>query len=235
MKLIGLIGGTSWESTIEYYRILNETAARRLGGLSSAECLLYSLDFAPVELLLREGKWDELGGIMLDAGRAVARGGASFLLICSNTLHRYADALEKETGLPVLHIADAAASDAGRRGFTRVGLLGTKPLMRSEYYPRRMREGFGIDVIVPGDDDMDSVNRIIFDELCRGILRDESRTAVLGIMDALAARGAQGIVLGCTELPLLIRPEHTELPLMDTTQLHAEAAVDRALEPETAR
>lgn len=149
MKLIGLIGGTSWESTIEYYRILNETAARRLGGLSSAECLLYSLDFAPVELLLREGKWDELGGIMLDAGRAVARGGASFLLICSNTLHRYAEALEKETGLPVLHIADAAASDAGRRGFTRVGLLGTKPLMRSEYYPRRMREGFGIDVIVP--------------------------------------------------------------------------------------
>jgi aspartate racemase len=229
MKLIGLIGGTSWESTIEYYRILNETTVRRLGGLSSSACLLHSLDFAPVAAMLKEGRWDDLGEIMLNAGHSIARGGASFLLICSNTLHRYADALEKETGLPVLHIADAASLGSKRLGFSRVGLLGTKYLMRSDTYSGRMRERFGLDVLVPGDDDMETVDRIIFDELCRGIIRDESRSTVLRIMDGLASRGAQGIVLGCTELPLLIHREHTALPVMDTTRLHAEAAVERAL------
>ena len=231
MKTIGLIGGMSWESTAEYYRIVNETVKREAGGLHSAKCVLYSVDFHEVEALQREGRWDELDGLMADAGLRLSRAGAAFIVICTNTMHVSAPVVERETGLPVLHIADVAGASARERGLSRLGLLGTRFTMEGSFYTAVLSNRFGIDVIVPEPAERETVHRIIYEELCLGVVKEASRRAYLEVIEGLGKRGAQGVVLGCTEIPLLVKQEHVELPVLDTTRLHAEAAARKALEP----
>jgi aspartate racemase len=229
MKVMGLIGGMSWNSTLEYYRLINEMMAARLGGLHSAQIVLYSLDFAEVERVQREARWDEAADILVGAGMALKQAGADFLVICTNTMHKIADVIAEKTGLPILHIADVTGSVITRHGLHRVGLLGTKFTMEETFYRDRLQKGFGIDVLVPGQAEQDAVHRIIYEELCLGKIRQASRQACLKIIGGLKGRGAEGIILGCTELPLLIRSDDVPVALFDTTRLHAEAAVELAL------
>jgi len=229
MKIIGLIGGMSWNSTLEYYRLINEMVAVRLGGLHSAQIVLYSLDFAEVERVQREARWDDAADILVRAGTALKQAGADFVVICTNTMHKVADAVTERAGLPILHITDAAGSVITKRGLHRVGLLGTKFVMEEPFYQDRLRKRFGIEVLVPGQAERDRVHRIIYEELCRGKIRRASHQACLKIIEGLRGLGAEGIILGCTELPLLIHPDDIQVPLFDTTRLHAEAAVELAL------
>jgi aspartate racemase len=229
MKVIGLIGGMSWNSSLEYYRLINEMVSRRLGGLHSACVVLYSLDFDEIELAQRESRWHDAAGILARAGMALKQAGADFLLICTNTMHKVADEVGETAGLPILHIVDATGNAIREQGLSKVGLLGTRFVMEEHFYRGRLRERFGIDVLVPAEDEQAIVHRIIYDELCRGKVRASSRRACLEIIDKLIERGAEGIVLGCTELPLLIRPDDILVPVFDTTRLHAEAAVELAL------
>jgi aspartate racemase len=228
MKLIGLIGGMSWESTAATYRLLNEEVRRRLGGLHSARVLLVSLDFEPIEKLQTAGRWDEASEVLIEAGQRLERGGAAFALLCTNTMHKLLPRMREVLSLPFLHIADATAGAIQRSGQTTVGLLGTRFTMEQEFY-RSSLEGHGLRVIVPAAAGRSLVDRVIYDELCRGEIRADSLAAVLEVIDQLEEAGAEGVVLGCTELPLLVRPEHTALPLYDTTAIHARAAVDAAL------
>ena len=232
MKTIGLIGGMSWTSTLEYYRLLNELTARRTGGSHFAKVILYSLDFGEVERIQHGGRWDEAAKLLTEAGRALKAAGADFLLICSNTMHIVADAVQKGTGLPLLHIADVTGDAIRRSGLKRVGLLGTKFVMESGFYRERLEGKFGLKVLVPDEEDRDVVHRVIYDELCKGVVAEESRAAYLEIVRRLMGRGAEGIILGCTEITLLLRPEDSPVPVFDTTRLHAEAAVRMALEGE---
>ncbi|MBN1160489.1 MAG: aspartate/glutamate racemase family protein [Dehalococcoidales bacterium] len=229
MKVIGLIGGMSWNSTLEYYRLINEIIAARLGGLHSARIVLYSLDFEEIESTQRESRWDDASSILAEAGKALKQAGADFLLICTNTMHKVADAVKKSSGLPVLHIADAAGNAIREQSLARVGLLGTKFVMEEHFYRDRLKKHYDIDVIVPKEDERAIVHRTIYDELCLGNIRQASRQACLKIVKRLKERGAEGIILGCTELPLLIRPGDVQIPLFDTTRLHAEAAAELAL------
>jgi len=229
MKVIGLIGGMSWNSTLEYYRIINESTARRLGGLHSARLVLYNLDFDQIEKAQREGRWDDTAGILVDAGNALKRAGADFLVICTNTMHKVADDVEGKVGLPLLHIVDVIGHAVRERGLQRIGLLGTSFLMMEPFYRDRLRDRFAIEVLVPGEEDIDTIHHIIYDELCAGKIETSSRRACGDIISRLINRGAEGIVLGCTELPLLIRPGDINVPIFDTTRLHAEAAVNLAL------
>jgi len=229
MKTIGLIGGMSWESSIEYYRIINEEVKNRLGRLHSAESLMYSVDFAPVEELQREGKWEELTGIMIQAARRLEKGGAELLVICTNTMHKMADEVQASIAIPLLHVVDAAAESVKKRGLQTVGLLGTRFTMEEDFYRGRLEKKHGFRVHVPDAADRDRVHRVIYDELVAGELRQESRIAFQRIIDRLISRGAQGVVLGCTEIPLLIREGDCPVPVFDTTRLHALAAVDLAL------
>jgi aspartate racemase len=229
MKVIGLIGGMSWNSTLEYYRIINESFARRLGGLHSARLVLCSLDFDEIQRAQHEDRWDDLAGILVDAGNAVKRGGADFLVICTNAMHKVADDVERKVGLPVLHIADVTGVVISERGLHRIGLLGTRFVMEGSFYRDRLRERFGIEVLVPAETDMDAIHRIIYDELCQGRINASSRRVCADIIGHLVGEGAEGIVLGCTELPLLMRPDDVCAPVFDTTRLHAEAAIDLAL------
>ena len=229
MKVIGLIGGMSWNSTLEYYRIINESTARRLGGLHSARLVLYNLDFDQIEKAQREGRWDDTAGILVDAGNALKRAGADFLVICTNTMHKVADDVEGKVGLPLLHIVDVIGHAVRERGLQRIGLLGTSFLMMEPFYRDRLRDRFAIEVLVPGEEDIDTIHRIIYDELCAGKIDASSRRACGDIIDRLVNKGAGGIVLGCTELPLLIRPGDINVPMFDTTRLHAEAAVNKAI------
>ncbi len=229
MRVIGLIGGMSWNSTAEYYRLINELIAARLGGLHSAQIVLYSLDFAEIESAQREARWDRAADILVGAGTALKQAGADFLVICTNTMHKVADAVAERAGLPVLHIADAAGSAIAEHGLHQVGLLGTRFVMEEPFYRERLRKGFGIDVLVPEQAERGIVHRIIYEELCLGKIEQTSRQACLRIIEGLEERGAEGIILGCTELPLLIRPGDIQVPLFDTTRLHAEAAVKLAL------
>jgi aspartate racemase len=229
MKVIGLIGGMSWNSTLEYYRIINEAVAQRLGGLHSARLVLYNLDFDEIKKAQHEGRWDDTAGILVDAGNAIKRAGADFLVICTNTMHKVADDVEEEVGLPLLHIVDVTGNAVRERGLRRIGLLGTRFVMEGSFYQGRLRDRFAIEVLTPAEDDMDTIHQIIFDELCEGKIKASSRRVCVDIISKLVNKGAEGIVLGCTELPLLIKPGEVHAPLFDTTRLHAEAAVNLAL------
>lgn len=229
MKTLGLIGGMSWESTQAYYRLANEAVREALGGLHSAKLVLYSVDFAEVEAMQREDRWDDAARLLADAGRSLRAAGAEALVLCTNTMHLVADAIEAASGLPLLHIADPTGAAARAAGLSRVALLGTRFTMSRDFYRRRLEQRFGLEVLVPGEEDQALVHRVIYDELCLGRIESASRDAYLGVIDRLAARGAQGVVLGCTEIGLLVGPGDTALPLFDTTALHVRGAVDWAL------
>jgi aspartate racemase len=229
MKIIGLIGGMSWNSTLEYYRIINEAFAHRLGSLHSGHLVLYSLDFDEIQRAQYEGRWDETATILVDAGNALRRAGADFLVICTNTMHKVADDVERGVGLPLLHIVDVIGAAVKEQQLNRVAVLGTRFLLEGHLYQDRLRDRFAIEVITPGEEDMDTIHQIIYSELCAGKIKASSRRVCADIISRLMNKGAEGIVLGCTELPLLIRSSDTRAPIFDTTRLHAEAAVNKAL------
>src|SRR5260221_2623867 len=234
MQLIGLIGGLSWESTAEYYRILNRGAQAQLGGVHSARSLIYSFDFGEIEKLQHDGNWDAADAAMVDAARRLERGGADFLIICSNTMHRMASAIEAAVKIPLLHIADPPSSAVKAAGLTRIGLLGTAFTMEQPFYRQRLETRYGLDVLIPDKEDRAIVHDIIYQELVKGIVRDQSRDRYRAVIERLIGAGAQAIILGCTEIMLLVGPADSAVPLFDTTTLHAEAALARALERETA-
>ena len=228
MKTIGLIGGMSWESTITYYQLLNEAAKDRLGGLHSAKILLYSVDFFEIEALMSRGEWDRAAELLGGIAKRLEQAGADCVLICTNTLHKVAPQVQSQITVPLLHIAEAAAEALLARGVTRVGLLGTKYTMTQEFYRDKL-VARGVEVIIPEGDEIELVNRVIFDELCLGIVKDDSRAAYLSVIENLKSRGAEAILLGCTELGLIVSQEDVSLPLFDTTLIHAKAAADFAL------
>lgn len=228
MRTIGLIGGMSWESSAEYYRLINQQVRDRLGPLRSAQLLMYSVDFGPVEQAQHAGRWDDAAQILVDAARRLQAGGAECVVLCTNTMHKVAEQIQAAISIPFLHIADPAAHAAVEAGSLTVGLLGTAFTMEQDFLKDRLTAS-GLTVLVPEAAERQAVHRIIYDELCVGVIRDESRLIYQRVIDALAARGAQAIILGCTEISLLIKPEHSELPLLDTTELHARAAVAFAL------
>lgn len=229
MRTIGLIGGMSWESSAETYRLINEDVKARLGGLHSADCLMYSFDFAEIEALQMAGDWDAATMRMIEAAQRLERGGAACVVICTNTMHKMADAVAAAVSIPLIHIADPTAEAIKAQGMTRAGLLGTAFTMEQAFYAGRLREVHGLDVLIPDAPDRATVHRIIYEELVLGTLREESRAAYVAIIEKLAAAGAEGVILGCTEIGLLIKPEDSPLPVFDTTVLHARAAVDFAL------
>ncbi|WP_336800574.1 aspartate/glutamate racemase family protein [Kaistia sp. MMO-174] len=229
-KVIGVIGGLSWESSAEYYRILNEAVRARLGGLASARVLMWSFDFAEIEALQASGRWDEATSLMIDAARRLERGGADFVLIASNTMHRMADDVQAAIGIPLMHIADPTAARIRAAGLSRIGLLGTAFTMEQDFYKGRLSGEHGLEVLVPDAADRADVHRIIYDELVQGRVEPSSREIYRAVMARLVERGAEAIILGCTEIMLLVRPEDSFVPLYDTTTIHAEAAVERALE-----
>ena len=228
MLRLGLIGGMSWESSALYYRLINEGVREALGGLHSADCLLLSVDFAEVEQLQAQGRWDEAGSLLAEAARSLQAGGAQLLVLCTNTMHRVAETIEAAVEVPLLHLADTTAEAALERGLTRVGLLGTAFTMEQDFYVGRLRR-HGLDVLVPGPADRAIVHRVIYDELCLGVVSEASRAAYRRVMAGLVTAGAEGVVLGCTEIELLVSQEDCSVPLLPTTRLHAEAAVRLAL------
>jgi aspartate racemase len=229
-KTIGVIGGMSWESSAEYYRLLNRYAKARLGGHHNARSLMVTVDFAGIEALQRAGDWDALGAQMAEAAMQLERGGAGIVLLATNTMHRVCAAIEATITVPFLHIADPTGIALKAAGVTRAGLLGTRYTMELDFYVGRLRERHGIEAVVPGERDRDDVHRIIYDELCHGVVNDESRRTYQRVIGDLKARGAQAVILGCTEITLLIGAEDSALPVFDTTALHAQAAVDWAME-----
>ncbi|MBP0493860.1 aspartate/glutamate racemase family protein [Roseomonas sp. SG15] len=228
-KVIGLIGGMSWESSAEYYRIINESVRDRLGGLRSARCLLWSFDFAEIEALQHAGRWEDATALMIEAARRLERGGADFILICTNTMHRMAEAVQAAIAVPLLHIADPTAERIRAAGHRRIGLLGTAFTMEQDFYKGRLATRHGLDVLIPGEADRATVHRIIYEELVQGRAEPASREAYRGVIARLVERGAEAVILGCTEIMLLVRPEDSAVPLYDTTAIHAEAAVQRAI------
>lgn len=229
MKTIGLIGGMSWESTIPYYRIINEAVRDRLGGLHSAKIILHSVEFDEIEKCQSSGDWERSGEILGRAARGLEAAGADFLLICTNTMHKVAPQIASMVHIPILHIADAAADALEDRHIRRVGLLGTTYTMTQDFYKKKLTDR-GIDVLIPEEADIGTVNRVIFHELCLGQIREVSRREFQRIIDSLKDRGAEGVILGCTEIGLLIRPSDSSLPVFDTTELHARRAAALALE-----
>lgn len=229
MKVIGLIGGMSWESTVPYYRLINEGVKARLGGLHSAKIVLYSVDFAEIERLQHRGEWDEAGALLADAARALERAGADFVVLCTNTMHKVAPAIEAAVAIPLLHIADPTAAAIHQAGLSCVGLLGTRFTMEQDIYRARLTDRHGIDVVIPDDDDRALVHRVIYEELCLGRVEEASRLAYRDVIQRLVAQGAQGVILGCTEISMLVGVEDAAVPLFDTTGLHAAAAVQVAL------
>lgn len=228
MKTIGLLGGMSWESTTLYYRLINEATRERRGGFHSAPIAMVSVDFAEIETLQRSGDWDAAGARLAEDARAIERAGADVLLICTNTMHKVADAISAAIDIPLLHLADATAQRIRADGLDRVALLGTRFTMAETFYRGRL-EAQGLTVDVPNAVDMDLVHDVIFDELCQGVINSDSRASYRRIIDALAADGAQGVIAGCTEIGMLVSPEDCPVPLYDTTVIHAQAAVDWAL------
>lgn len=225
MKTIGLIGGMSWESSLIYYKLINESVKDRLGGLNSAKICMYSVNFEEIETLQHQGKWDETAVILSQAAKSVEKAGADFILICTNTMHKVVPQIASSISIPILHIADAMAQVLIQQSVKKVGLLGTRFTMEQDFYKGRLQHKFGIDVVVPDKVDREKIHTIIFDELCRGIIREESRLTFLEIINKLKAQEVQGVVLGCTEIASLIQQKHSSVPLFDTTAIHAEAAV----------
>lgn len=230
MKTIGLIGGMSWESSIEYYRMINEEVKLRLGGVHSAQSLMYSVDFAEIEVLQHRGQWEQAGRVLADAAVRLERGGADLIVLCTNTMHLVADAITAAVSIPFLHIADPTAAAIQAQSIRTIGLLGTRFTMEQPFYRERLIEQHGLQVLIPDDEDRTAVHRIIYEELILGQIRSESRERYLAVVDRLVAAGAEGVILGCTEIGLLIKPEHTDVRLFDTTRLHAMAAVNWALD-----
>jgi aspartate racemase len=231
MRRIGLLGGMSWESTIEYYRLVNELVAQALGGLHSADCLVRSLDFTEIEVLQREDRWAEAGERLAREAQALEAAGAELLVLCTNTMHKVAAEIELAITIPFVHIADTTAQAVRGDGVDRVGLLATGYTMEQDFYVGRLRDAHGLDVLVPDAADRRIVHDVIYEELCRGVVKDDSRAEYRRIMAGLADRGAQGILLGCTEIDLLVGADDSPVPVYDTTRLHAERAVTLALAP----
>lgn len=229
MKTMGLIGGMSWESSLEYYRIVNETVKEKLGGLHSCKCLMYSVDFGVIEALQHQNKWDELTKLMIEAAQNLKHGGADFIVICTNTMHKMAPEIETATGLNVLHIANVTGAAISKDQIQKVGLLGTRFTMEGDFYKKRLKDNYDIEVIIPEDADRQIIHDIIYNELCLGIIKDDSRQKYIDIINKLCANGAEGIILGCTEIPLLIKQSDVLIPVYDTTKIHAESAVEFAL------
>ncbi|NVJ98526.1 MAG: aspartate/glutamate racemase family protein [Alphaproteobacteria bacterium] len=229
MKTIGLLGGMSWESTTAYYQLLNEGVKAALGGLHSAKILLHSVDFDEIATMQREGAWDAAGELLGRAAAGLEAAGADMTLICTNTMHLVEAAVRAHTSIPLLHIADATAEAARERGFKKLALLGSSFTMEQDFYKGRIAEKFGIDVVVPEDADRKIIHDVIFDELCKGTISEKSRTEYVRIIEQLHQEGADAAILGCTEIGLLVKPEHTDVPLLDTTELHCAAAVKMAL------
>ena len=228
MKTIGLIGGMSWESTQTYYRLINQRVREELGGLHSAKLVLYSVDFAEIETLQHQGDWRATGEILGAVGQSVESAGAEFLVLCTNTMHKVASQIERAVSIPLLHIADATANVLKKDGVTCVGLLGTRFTMEQEFYLGRLQD-HGIRVVVPNETERESIHSVIYNELCQGVIKPDSKTEYFGVIASLAERGAQGVILGCTEIGLLIQGSDTDIKLYDTTEIHAEQAVQHAL------
>ena len=229
MKTIGLLGGMSWESTALYYRWINELVREKLGGLHSAKIAMYSVDFQEIEELQHSGEWDATGKILSPAAKQIENAGADFLLICTNTMHKVAPQVEAAIDIPLLHLADATANRIKADGIKNIGLLGTRFTMEQDFYAGRLRDEHGLNVILPSSAEREIVHRVIYEELVVGVVRDESRREYLRIMDGLRAQGAEGVIEGCTEIVMLVQQEHTDIPLFDTTAIHAQAAVEMAL------
>ena len=228
MKTIGLLGGMSWESTVTYYQILNQTVKEQLGGLHSARCILYSVEFDEIERCQSSGDWERSGEILARAAQALERSGADFILICTNTMHKVYGQIQAAVSVPILHIADVTLQALQAQGIRRVALLGTRYTMEQDFYKQRLIDG-GMEVLIPGEADRQTVNTVIFQELCQGIISPQSKAAFLRILEDLQAQGAQGAILGCTEIGLLIGQSDTQLPLFDTTLIHAKSAAQLAL------
>ncbi len=229
MKTIGMIGGMSWESTLEYYRIVNQEVKARLGGLHSAKCLLYSVDFEEIEALQRQDEWSEAAEVLSRAAQGLEKGGAEFILICTNTMHKVAEEVEQSVSIPLLNIADATAEKIIAAGMQKIALLGTRFTMEEDFYKGRLVNAFGLEVLVPNNAEMDVIHRVIYQELCLGKIDNNSRQKYLDVIDRLVGEGAEGVILGCTEIGLLVKQEDTAIPLFDTTEIHARAAVEFAL------
>ncbi|MCG9690225.1 aspartate/glutamate racemase family protein [Vibrio sp. Isolate22] len=225
MKTIGLLGGMSWESTMSYYKSINEGVKATLGGLNSAKICMYSVNFDEIEKLQHLGRWAETADILAEAALSVEKGGADFILICTNTMHKVVPEIEQKITVPILHIADTTAQKLLEQGVKKVGLLGTAFTMEQDFYKGRLTDKFGIDVVVPDEDERKQVHDIIYQELCRGEIKEESRAIYNQIIEKLSLQGAEAVILGCTEIALLIQQQHTDVPLFDTTAIHAEAAV----------
>ena len=229
MKTIGLIGGMSWESTVTYYQILNETIKAELGGLHSAKVLLYSVDFAEIEEYQAKGEWDKSAEVLSKAAMNLESAGADFIVICTNTMHKVAPDIQKCISIPIIHIAEATADVLKSQGITKVGLLGTKYTMTQDFYKSKLIEA-GIEVVIPNQEEVEVVNDIIYNELCLGTILEESKQKYLSVIDHLEKNGAQGVILGCTEIGLLIKQKDTSLPVFDTTQIHAKKAALLSIE-----
>lgn len=230
MKTIGLLGGMSWESTASYYSAINSGVKQQLGGLHSAKIAMVSVDFSEIEQLQHQGDWEGTAEILCDAAQSVEAAGADFLLVCTNTMHKVAPAIEQAVSIPLIHIADATAEQLKRDGVQRVGLLGTRFTMEQDFYKGRLSEQFGIEVLVPEEGERNIVHDVIYNQLCQGEIRDDSRLQYLAIIEEMAARGAEAVILGCTEIALLVQQEHTDVALYDTTTIHARTAVNLAIE-----
>jgi aspartate racemase len=229
MKTIGLVGGMSWESSLEYYRIINEAVKEKLGGFHSAKCIMYSVDFEEIEKLQHQGKWEEATVLMIDAARRVEKGGADFVVICTNTMHKMADDVQESINISLLHIADVTAEEIIKRGLKKVGLLGTRFTMEEDFYKGRLLEKHGLEIIIPNEEERQTIHSILYSELVMGEIKRISKETFQTIIQNLEARGVEGVILGCTEIPLLVKQEDYEIPLFDTTTIHARAAVDFAL------
>jgi aspartate racemase len=229
MKTIGLIGGMSWESSAEYYRIINQSMKAKLGGHNNARSLMLTVNFQDVEVLQHQNEWDSLGALMRDAAQRLQAGGADFIVLCTNTMHKLAELIESAVTIPLLHIADPTAEAIKARGLIKVGLLGTRFTMEQHFYRGRLESRHGFSVLTPDESDRDIVHKVIYDELCHGHIIEKSRRSYERIINDLKAQGAQAVILGCTEIALLIKPGDSSLPIFDTTQLHAEAATAMAL------
>jgi aspartate racemase len=229
MKTIGLIGGMSWESTVPYYRIINQTVRERLGGFHSAKLVLYSVDFHEIEQLQSSGAWDESGRMLAQAARSLEAAGAELLVLCTNTMHKVSDAIESAVNIPLFHIADPTAQEIKRAGVTKIGLLGTRFTMEQDFYRGRFRDRHHLEVVIPDPADRGVVHKIIYDELVLGLVRDASRAEYRRIIQRLVDQGAQGVILGCTEISMLVSPLDSPVPLFDTTSIHARKAAEHAL------
>lgn len=229
MKTIGLLGGMSWESTQGYYKAINEGIKSKLGGLHSAQIAMYSVDFQPIETLQHEGDWEGTAEILVAASQRIEAAGADCLLICTNTMHKVAPAIEEATTIPLIHIADATARVLVDKGIQKVGLLGTGFTMEQDFYRGRLSDKFGLEVVIPEQSDRDIVHRVIYEELCLGQIKQDSNAEYVRIIADLATQGAEAVILGCTEIGLLVKQSDTDVPLVDTTMIHAQAAVEFAL------